>query len=191
MIDRGEKVPVKRQAELLELSRSSVYYQPRPISERDLGWSDLCRQPLLWLGSSDPTESVFEAITEDPDRETLGRLLTAWQSIFGNKPTMIRDAVTMSAAPFDDSVELREVLHDIADERGEVNRRRLGWWLKKRVGRIVDGRRLCRGTANGSAETWLVESVSPVSSVSSGPRGKVVPPRSESAEAYARASNGK
>ncbi len=37
MIDRGSNVPVKRQAELLELSRSSVYYQPRPLSERDLG----------------------------------------------------------------------------------------------------------------------------------------------------------
>jgi putative transposase len=37
MIDRGTTVPVKRQAQLLGLSRSSVYYQPRPISERDLG----------------------------------------------------------------------------------------------------------------------------------------------------------
>lgn len=36
MIDRGAEVPVKRQAELLELSRSSVYYTPRPLSERDL-----------------------------------------------------------------------------------------------------------------------------------------------------------
>jgi putative transposase len=29
-------VTVKRQAELLELSRSNVYYQPRPVSEQDL-----------------------------------------------------------------------------------------------------------------------------------------------------------
>ena len=36
MIDRGAVVTVKRQAELLELSRSSVYYRPRPVSERDL-----------------------------------------------------------------------------------------------------------------------------------------------------------
>jgi hypothetical protein len=36
MIDRGAKVPVKRQAELLDLSRSSVYYTPRALSERDL-----------------------------------------------------------------------------------------------------------------------------------------------------------
>ena len=37
MIDRGSKVTVKRQAQLLELSRASVYYEPRPLSERDLG----------------------------------------------------------------------------------------------------------------------------------------------------------
>jgi putative transposase len=36
MIERGGKLPVKRQAELLDLSRSSVYYTPRPIAERDL-----------------------------------------------------------------------------------------------------------------------------------------------------------
>jgi putative transposase len=36
MIDRGDTVPVKRQAQLLDLSRSSVYYTPRPVSDRDL-----------------------------------------------------------------------------------------------------------------------------------------------------------
>ncbi len=36
MIERGSEVTVKRQAELLELGRSSVYYTPRPLSERDL-----------------------------------------------------------------------------------------------------------------------------------------------------------
>jgi putative transposase len=37
MIDRGSKLPLTRQAELLDLSRSSVYYTPRPLSDRDLG----------------------------------------------------------------------------------------------------------------------------------------------------------
>jgi putative transposase len=36
MIDRGVQLGVKRQAELLDLSRSSVYYTPRPLSEWDL-----------------------------------------------------------------------------------------------------------------------------------------------------------
>ena len=35
-MDRGSEVPVKRQARLLELSRSSVYYVPRPLPDRDL-----------------------------------------------------------------------------------------------------------------------------------------------------------
>jgi putative transposase len=36
MIDREHKLPIKRQAEVLEISRGTVYYQPRPVSERDL-----------------------------------------------------------------------------------------------------------------------------------------------------------
>jgi putative transposase len=36
MIERGADLPVKRQAQLLDLSRSSVYYTPRALPERDL-----------------------------------------------------------------------------------------------------------------------------------------------------------
>ena len=36
MIERGGKLAVKRQAQLLGLSRSSVYYRGRPVSARDL-----------------------------------------------------------------------------------------------------------------------------------------------------------
>ncbi len=156
-------------------------------------WSDLCRQPLLWLECADPTASVFEAMLDDPDRDTLGRLLTAWFSIFGKIPAMVRDAIKQ-APPFDDtSAELREVLHDIADERGEINRRKLGWWIRRHAGRIVDGRRFVRASGNRSAEAWqveVVESVSPVSSVSIQPSEKSVRSTSGGSNAYARASRG-
>jgi putative transposase len=36
MIDRTHDLPVTRQAQLLKLSRSSVYYQPQPVSAADL-----------------------------------------------------------------------------------------------------------------------------------------------------------
>ena len=36
MIDRTHELPVKRQAELLGISRGSVYYLPKPLSEADL-----------------------------------------------------------------------------------------------------------------------------------------------------------
>lgn len=120
-------------------------------------WSDLCRQPLLWLGLADPTESVFLAMSEDPDRETLGRILTAWQGVFGKMAAMVRDAVNCQSTFGDEHVELHEVLRDIADERGVINRRKLGWWIRRHAGRIVNGRRFVRGSGNRSAETWLVE----------------------------------
>ena len=36
MIDATHKLPLKRQAELLDLSRSNVYYLPRPVADADL-----------------------------------------------------------------------------------------------------------------------------------------------------------
>jgi putative transposase len=36
MIDREHDLPIKRQAEVLSISRGSVYYQPRPMPESDL-----------------------------------------------------------------------------------------------------------------------------------------------------------
>ena len=105
---------------------------------------------------------------------------------------MVRDAIRASAFG-DEHAELREVLHDIADERGEINRRRLGWWIRRHAGRIVDGRRFVRASGNRSAEAWQVESpelVMPVSPVSGAPRAESVSGTVDAADAYARASRG-
>jgi len=155
-------------------------------------WSDLCRQPLLWLGCSDPAVSVFEAMAEDPDRETLSRLLKAWQAVFGKTPAMVRDAVKQAAVSPRERQELGEVLRDIAEERGEINRRKLGWWIRRHAGRIVDGRRFVRSSGSRSAEAWqvdVVESVLPVSSVSIPAKLKTVSVTPEKSKAEATASH--
>ena len=142
-------------------------------------WSDFCRQPLLWLGMADPTASVFEAMAEDPDREMLLRILDAWRLVFGRTAAMVRDALRRTSSTGSvEHVELKEVLLEIAGERGEINPRKLGWWIRRHAGRIVDGKRFIRSGSSGSAERWRVEaspSVSPVSPVSSDSLQKVVP----------------
>lgn len=153
-------------------------------------WADLCCQPLLWLSLADPTKSVFEAIADDPDRKTLGRLLTAWQAVFGGAPAMVRDALSQASAFHDEQTDLREVLHDIAAERGDINRRRLGWWIKRHAGRIVDGRRFVRVSGSRSADAWVVESVLPVLSVSAAPITETVSGSSCAQESYHRANRG-
>lgn len=129
-------------------------------------WSDWVRQPLLWLGLCDPATSVFEQLDQDPDRETLGRLLHAWRKEFADAPTMIRAAVEKSNVSFSDDFELTEVLREVAEERGKINRRRLGRWIARHQGRIVDGMRFERDSGTSSAEKWRVKSVTSVLEVS-------------------------
>ena len=144
-------------------------------------WSEICRQPILWLGCADPATSIFEAMKEDPDREQLGRLLVIWKNTFGNIPTMVRDAVNMSILSGNE--ELKEILHDIADERGNINRRRLGRWIKRHQGQIVDGLRFERCSGNTSAEKWKVISVLSVNNDNN-------QKNANSAQAYLNASKG-
>ena len=129
-------------------------------------WSTWVRQPLLWLGLPDPAARVFDQLAQDPDRETLGRLLSAWRGMFGSTGTMIREAVgAADKAHTDDSKILRETLLEVADERGEINRRRLGRWIARHQGRIVDGQRFERASGTTSSERWAVKSVMSVKSV--------------------------
>jgi len=57
MIDKKHKLSLTRQSEILELSRSSLYYEAVPISERDLELMRLIdeihlKHPLWAAGAS-------------------------------------------------------------------------------------------------------------------------------------------
>jgi hypothetical protein len=127
-------------------------------------WSDYCRQSLLWLGLSDPAACIFEAMNDDPDRELLGEFLQAWFNKFGKAPALVKDAITAAQTrgiKLDYPNEtLLEAITDIAGERdGSINRKRLGWWIKRHAGRVVNGLRLVQDTSTRNAAKWKVESV--------------------------------
>jgi hypothetical protein len=115
------------------------------------------RQPLLWLGQPDPVERVFEQLAHDPDRETLGRMVHAWYGEFLTTPKMVRDVVKIAVES--DKIEIRELLLEVADVRGEISSKRLGKWLSRHQGRIVDGLRFERNSGTTSAERWQVKRV--------------------------------
>ncbi|MAE50888.1 MAG: hypothetical protein CMH27_03680 [Micavibrio sp.] len=134
----------------------------RPVSECSSltsyeEWSNFCRQPLMWLGLTDPTAPLFEAMDDDPDQVTLGLLLKAWHKNFGNKPTTVNEV--LKHAEFEDR-EMYSLLEDIAEERGKINRRRLGRWIKRYEKRIVDGYRFVKAGGSRSVSAWMVERVS-------------------------------
>lgn len=138
-------------------------------------WSRLARAPLVWLGLPDPAFAVFERMKADPDRETLNRMLIAWRHAFGTSPTSVRDAMKhIEWFGGSNVAELTEIMRDVAELRGEINRNRLGRWIARHQGRIVNGLRFERDAPSGGSERWSVKGVSVVSGAVSDRPGESV-----------------
>ena len=121
-------------------------------------WTRLVRAPLVWLGLDDPATAIFSCMNEDPDRETLGRLLVAWHKAFADEPASVRELVER-AEQFGGNKDLAEITREIAEERGVINRKRLGRWIARHQGRLVNGQKFERDTKRDGAERWRVAEV--------------------------------
>ena len=124
-------------------------------------WTEYCRQPLAWLGISDPAKVMIEQINLDPDKEALGELLRTWFNSFGNTPTTVRKAVDSiseygKVGQADFREELDEALQELpVMERDNVNKKKLGWFLSKNENKIVDGLKFIKTRADGRT-AWMV-----------------------------------
>ena len=99
-------------------------------------WSDMCRQPLLWLGLPDPAGSIIEQLRQNPEQEAFRDLLKVWHAEIGERAIMLRDVLLVAA----DKPDLHEALLELpVIEREIVNRSKLGQYLSRNANRIVDG----------------------------------------------------
>ena len=128
-------------------------------------WSGYCRQSLLWLGLPDPAKCIFEAMCDDPSRELVGDFLKAWYTRFGKTSALVKDVINAALVRginFDHANDaLLEAITDIAGERdGSINRKRLGWWIKRHAGQVVNGLRFVQDkSVSSNTAKWKVESV--------------------------------
>jgi hypothetical protein len=120
----------------------------------DGAWSEYCRQPLMWLGHPDPAKALLDQIKHDPDAEALGNLMSEWHRAFGSTPTTVRKAVDEAGFEGDLLDAIREFP---VEERGTINRSKLGWVLKKNANRIVDGMEFQKAQADGRNAWRVVE----------------------------------
>lgn len=124
-------------------------------------WSDYCRHPLMWLGYPDPATSLIEQIRHDPDAEALGSLMTEWYAAFGSSATTVRKAVDIA---YHTEANLLDAIREFpVEERGAINRSKLGWILKKNANRIIDGKEFQQSQADGRPAWRVVISKSPPS----------------------------
>jgi len=105
-------------------------------------WSRLIRSPLVWLGRDDPVKTMEAARADDPTRSTLRAIVSAWRTVVGvNKPLTAGDLKDRACSSGDKGVMLNKAVSVVATApgRSEIDAIRLGRWLGRNKGRIVDG----------------------------------------------------
>lgn len=122
-------------------------------------WSDYCRHPLMWLGHADPATALLDQVKHDPDGDALAGLMTVWHSAFGAAPTTVRKAVDQAQLSYPDLLDA--MCEFGVEEKGAINRSKLGWLLKKNANRIVGGFEFQKSAADGRAAWRVIEVNSP------------------------------
>jgi putative DNA primase/helicase len=110
-------------------------------------WSRVVRSALVWLGRADPIETMEAARAEDPVIASLRSLYAAWYAATGStsRTTGAMKELAEELNPFGNRCQpdLHRALCDVAeDRRGAIDTRKLGQFLGRHKGRIVDGLKL-------------------------------------------------
>jgi putative DNA primase/helicase len=117
-------------------------------------WSTMVRGPLMWLGEPDPVASMEEMREEDAELTNIREFFVLWPaymkmstplaSCVYTVARMIEIACDRKPGDFN-TLDLKLFFLRIAQTRGEISPERLGRWLRRISGRIVDGLRLAKG----------------------------------------------
>lgn len=118
-------------------------------------WSNIVRSALVWLDFADPVDTMEAARADDPIITDLRALLTSWHEAVGSDPHTTGRIIERSSIGGFRALHI--ALATVATERGEINSRRLGWYLKRHKGRIIEGLKLVDGEDSHSHQkVWRV-----------------------------------
>lgn len=173
LADRGKFI-----AAALTISRAYIVAgcpDARPALASFDEWSRIVRSALVWLGRDDPIATMEAARAEDPVTTTLRALFTAWQQAIGSEQH--RQSQTSSSfngrtagkikeiAEYRDAMDgtprygdLQRALLEVADDRrGSIDAKRLGHFLGRHKGRVIDGLKLeVREDLKSKQKVWAV-----------------------------------
>jgi putative DNA primase/helicase len=144
-----------------QIMRAYILAGRPPVEMTPLGsykeWNTTVRAALIWLGEEDPVKSMEQAREEDPILTDIQELFRHWQHHFslGRKRTALQiaergdEVYTNKDCEYSGDFskvnkpkypEFRDLLIRRAGDRGVISTKRLGWWLRGIIGKIVDDR---------------------------------------------------
>jgi hypothetical protein len=128
-------------------------------------WSDNVRSALVWLGCDDPLKSMEQARDEDPILGTLRDVITSWPEAMRAAPgRTVAELITAAQSHREDGfgrthAEWYEALLQVGGKAGVIDGVKLGKWLGRSAGRVVNDLRISTGPekASGNTKRWLIQ----------------------------------
>ncbi|HEX3860377.1 MAG TPA: hypothetical protein VHY35_01640, partial [Stellaceae bacterium] len=127
------------------------------------------RDALIWLGESDPCETMARARLQDPKTQALAEVLAQWHAVIGENSVSVKRVIeyatqTSGGSAYDMGLpvmvnaDFREALLVVAGDRGAISSLRLGKWLARTKNRIVAGLRIEQDMTgdHGGVARWKV-----------------------------------
>jgi hypothetical protein len=166
-MDLYDEIPRRRAQLVADVLALVLAYRAAggPATGRSLwgGFDDWCRwvrDPLVWLGMTDPCDGRKHVEASDPVHQELVALFNAWYPIFLGKAATVADLVKVSQMPGPANSLLRESIQQIAGTpQGDINARRFGNFLGTHASRIEGGFRLAKSGERQGVATWSIEHV--------------------------------
>jgi putative DNA primase/helicase len=126
-------------------------------------WSRVVRSALVWLGRADPVDTMDRARADDPVMASLAAVLSTWHQAVGSSArttgAIKEEAELVNPLGNPANGELRQALVEVADDRrGSIDARRLGHFVGRHQGRIVNGLKLVAAEDDSHAKQrrWRV-----------------------------------
>ena len=136
------------------LARPAEGLKLTPVDFTD--WSRRVREALVWLGHIDPGDTMEKTRKDDPYRIERAAVFVEWHRVLGEGAKLVRDVI---AAAFGDPAFYAALVTVAASRNGrEISPERLGRWLARNKGAIVNDLTLIRaGGVSGGYPLWQIQ----------------------------------
>jgi putative DNA primase/helicase len=121
-------------------------------------WSFRVRSPLLWLDRDDPCDSIATVRESDPCRSLLNTVLVQWEQKLGTTNSYTVQQV-IQRTNLDQNFFGAIVAVAASAQGGSISNDRLGRWLSKNNGKIVNQLKLLKTGIVSGYPLWRVNKV--------------------------------
>lgn len=149
---------------ILRAARKSGFVLKDSLASYEV-WSDIIRTAVVWVGGMnlldviDPIESITQSYDNDLETTNLGSFLASWFTAFGSTPKTVAECIAYAKTTTQTDA-MYDILENVTDETGkEINPKKLGRWISKVRGRIVDGMKFDKLDQRHNVTRWKVTQI--------------------------------